>query len=58
MPAMSGFERQAFNVVRGGQAVDYWSIPIYKGVDPIPVGVTIRAEGEGAFYLYVSVLNR
>ncbi len=33
------------------------SVPYYKGVSRIPAGITIKAEGTGGFYEYVTVLN-
>jgi hypothetical protein len=46
------------NAVRGGQTVRYEVVPIYRGSELIPRGVTLRATGDGGFRLHVTVLNR
>jgi hypothetical protein len=57
-PVMSRFEQQVANAVRGGQTVRYEVVPIYRGSELIPRGVTMRATGDGGFRLHVTVLNR
>jgi hypothetical protein len=57
-PVMRGFEQQVANAVRGGQTVRYEVVPIYRGSELIPRGVTLRATGNGGFRLHVTVLNR
>jgi hypothetical protein len=57
-PVMRGFEQQVANAVRGGQTVRYEVVPIYRGSELIPRGVTLRATGDGGFRLHVTVLNR
>ena len=57
-PVMSSFEYEVLSAVRGGQTVDYWSLPVYEGTNPIPLGVTLRAESNGPVGFYVTVLNR
>ena len=57
-PVMRGFEQQVANAVRGGQTVRYEAIPIYRGSELIPRGVTLRATGDGGFRLHVTVLNK
>ena len=57
-PVMRGFEQQVANAVRGGQTVRYEVVPIYRGSELIPRGVTLRATGDGGFRLHATVLNR
>jgi hypothetical protein len=57
-PVMRGFEQQVANAVRGGQTVRYEVVPIYRGSELIPRGITLRATGDGGFRLHVTVLNR
>ena len=57
-PAMSGFEAQIRAAVEAGQTVDYWSVPVYEGSNPLPVGVSLEGRGSGGFSLEVSVINR
>jgi len=57
-PVMRGFEQQVANAVRGGQTVRYEVVPIYRGSELIPRGVTLRATGDGGFRLHVTVLNK
>jgi hypothetical protein len=57
-PVMRGFEQQVANAVRGGQTVRYEVVPIYRGSELIPRGITLRAVGDGGFRLHVTVLNR
>jgi hypothetical protein len=57
-PVMSRFEQQVANAVRGGQTVRYEVVPIYRGSELIPRGVTMRATGDGGLRLHVTVLNR
>jgi hypothetical protein len=57
-PVMRGFEQQVANAVRGGQTVRYEAVPIYRGSELIPRGVTLRATGDRGFRLHVTVLNR
>ena len=44
--------------VRAGETVRYEAVPIYRGSELIPRGVTLRATGDGGFRLHVTVLNR
>jgi hypothetical protein len=57
-PVMRGFEQQVANAVRAGQTVRYEVVPIYRGSELIPRGVTLRATGDGGLRLHVTVLNR
>jgi len=57
-PVMRGFEQQVANAVRGGQTVRYEVVPIYRGSELIPRGITLRATGDGGFRLHVTVLNK
>jgi hypothetical protein len=57
-PVMRGFERQVANAVENGQIVRYEVVPIYRGSELIPRGVTLRATGDGGFRLHVTVLNK
>ncbi|QDD88201.1 DNA/RNA non-specific endonuclease [Pseudomonas oryzihabitans] len=56
-PNMSSFERQVKAAIQNGETVSYRAIPIYKGSDPIPTGVTLTARGSGGFNLDVSIPN-
>jgi DNA/RNA non-specific endonuclease/Bacterial TSP3 repeat len=57
-PVMRDFEQSVANAVRGGQSVRYEVVPIYRGSELIPRGITLRATGNGGFRLHVTVLNR
>ena len=57
-PVMRGFEQQVANAVRSGQVVRYEVVPIYRGSELLPRGVTLRATGDGGFRLHATVLNR
>jgi hypothetical protein len=57
-PVMRGFENQVRAAVESGQAVQYRVTPIYRGGNPMPVGITLQATGDKGFSLQVSVLNR
>jgi hypothetical protein len=57
-PVMRGFEQQVANAVRAGQTVRYEVVPIYRGSELIPRGVTLRATGDGGLRLHVTVLNK
>ncbi|WP_051861133.1 RHS repeat-associated core domain-containing protein [Xenorhabdus bovienii] len=56
-PFMSGVEGRIRKALEQGQVVEMDSIPIYKGPSRIPAGITMKAEGSGGFYEYVTVLN-
>jgi DNA/RNA non-specific endonuclease/Bacterial TSP3 repeat len=57
-PVMRGFEQQVANAVRSGQTVRYEVVPVYRGSELIPRGITLRATGDGGFRLHATVLNR
>lgn len=57
-PVMRSFEQQVANAVRAGQTVRYEVVPIYRGSELVPRGVTLRATGDGGFRLHATVLNR
>jgi hypothetical protein len=57
-PVMRDFEAQVAGAVRGGQTVRYEVVPIYRGAELVPRGVTLRAAGSGGFRLDVTVLNK
>ena len=57
-PVMRDFEAQVANAVRAGQTVRYEVVPIYRGSELVPRGVTLRAAGNGGFRLDVTVLNK
>jgi DNA/RNA non-specific endonuclease/Bacterial TSP3 repeat len=57
-PVMRGFEQQVANAVRGGQTVRYEVVPIYRGSELVPRGITLRATGDGGLRLHVTVLNK
>lgn len=56
-PFMSGVEGRIRKALEQGQLVEMSSVPIYKGPSRIPAGITMKAEGSGGFYEYVTVLN-
>ena len=58
-PYMRDFENAVRDAVEGGQNVDYRVTPIYEGNNPVPVGVTMEARGDGnpPFHLSTSVPN-
>ena len=57
-PAMRGFENDTRAALDAGQTVDYSSTPVYRGDEPMPVGVTISARGSDGLDVNVSILNR
>ncbi len=57
-PVMRGVERQVRKAVEDGQTVHYRVTPVYRGADPLPLGVTIEAQGSGGLDIYMSILNR
>ena len=57
-PTMSGFEAGIRSAVAGGQTVTYFAVPVYQGINSIPRGITISAQGSGGFSLDVSILNQ
>lgn len=57
-PEMSGFEAQVRRAVADEQTVDYWAIPVYEGANPIPTGISLRAQGSGGFNLQDFIINR
>jgi DNA-entry nuclease len=57
-PVMRDFETSVRAAVENGEVVKYSSVPIYKGDNLIPSGVTMSATGSGGFKLDVTVLNR
>lgn len=57
-PEMSSFERQVRKAVEGGEVVEYTAVPIYRGSDPVPIGVTLTAKGDKGFHIHSTVLNR
>ena len=58
-PYMRDFENAVREAVEGGQQVDYRVTPIYDGDNPVPVGVTMEAFGNGnpPFHLETSIPN-
>ncbi|WP_449585515.1 DNA/RNA non-specific endonuclease [Photorhabdus temperata] len=56
-PVMSGVEGRIRKALEQGEVVEMSSIPIYKGPSRIPAGITMKAEGSGGFFEYVTVLN-
>ncbi|NEP35182.1 MAG: hypothetical protein F6K38_28270 [Moorea sp. SIO3B2] len=57
-PIMRGYEAQVRQAVESGQIVTYRVTPVYNGSEPMPIGVTIQARGDGGFSLSVSIPNR
>jgi hypothetical protein len=57
-PVMRGFENQVRAAVEAGETVEYRVLPVYRGNDPLPIGITLEAEGSGGFRLQTSVLNK
>ncbi|OAB34383.1 DNA/RNA non-specific endonuclease [Paenibacillus glacialis] len=57
-PVMRGFETSVRNAVDAGEIVRYQSIPIYKGDNLTPIGVTLKARGIDGFSMDVTILNR
>ena len=55
---MLRFENQVARAVRAGETVQYEVIPLYRGAEPVPVAVTLHAEGSQGFQLWVTVLNK
>jgi hypothetical protein len=55
---MRDFETAVRKAVEAGETVNYQVIPIYKGNNLIPSGVTLSAKGTGGFKLDVTILNK
>src|SRR6185295_10813882 len=53
-PVMRHFENQIRKAVEGGEVVNYKATPIYRGTDPVPVGVTMEAHGDRGLNLFLS----
>lgn len=56
-PVMRGLENSIRKAVEAGEIVVYRATPIYKGNEPIPLGITIEAVGNRGFFLFTSVRN-
>ncbi|WP_250655562.1 DNA/RNA non-specific endonuclease [Alkalimarinus coralli] len=56
-PVMRDFESSVANVVKQGEVANYLALPIYKGNNLVPRGITIQAEGSKGFSLGVTILN-
>jgi len=48
-PVISAVEGRIRKALEQGQVVDVNMAPIYHGISRIPAGITIKAEGWGAF---------
>jgi hypothetical protein len=57
-PEMRSFETMVRRAVEAGEVVQYHVTPLYRGAEPVPVAVTLQAEGSGGFHLHVTVLNK
>jgi DNA/RNA non-specific endonuclease len=59
-PAMRDFESAVRKAVEAGETVDYRVTPVYQGDNPMPVGITMWAQGDGnpPFFLEVSIINQ
>jgi hypothetical protein len=57
-PVMKSVEDAVRRAVDGGETVKYSVKAHYKGNDPLPVGITIRAKGNKGTDIHVSILNR
>ena len=42
---MKNLEMQVLRAVKGGDTVKYTVVPVYEGMDRVPIGVTLRAIG-------------
>jgi RHS repeat-associated protein len=56
-PVMSAVEGRIRKALEQGGSVDMNILPIYHGPSRIPAGLTIKAEGTGGFFEYVTILN-
>ncbi|WP_242689342.1 hypothetical protein [Photorhabdus cinerea] len=56
-PVMSGIEGRIRKALEQGEVVEISSIPIYKGPSRIPADITMKAEGSGDFFEYITILN-
>ncbi|MGK5678142.1 DNA/RNA non-specific endonuclease [Actinoplanes sp. URMC 104] len=57
-PVMRDIEGRVREAVEKGELVQYEVTPIYRGSDPIPLGVTIRANGNKGFEIFQTIVNR
>jgi hypothetical protein len=56
-PLMRDYEAQVRAVVESGQTVRYSATPVYRGNNPAPAAITLRARGSGGYTLNVTILN-
>jgi hypothetical protein len=57
-PVMLSYENQVRAALEGGGSVDYSVTPIYEEAGMVPLGIALRATGDGGPGLWVTVLNR
>ena len=57
-PVMRGVESAVRRHLNAGESFDYWVTPIYRGAEPIAIGITIEARGSTGTYVALSILNR
>ena len=57
-PVMRDIENRVRAAVEKGELIQYEVTPIYRGSDPIPLGVTIRANGNKGFDIFQTIVNR
>jgi hypothetical protein len=56
-PIMRGYENRVRKAVEAGEAVEYSVIPIYRGIQDMPIAVTLHAKGSKGFFVAITILN-
>jgi hypothetical protein len=54
---MRGYENRVRKAVEAGEAVEYSVIPIYRGIQDMPIAVTLHAKGSKGFFVAITILN-
>jgi len=57
-PVMRDIENRIRAAVDNGEIIEYEVTPIYRGSDPIPLGVTLKAKGNKGFDVFQTIVNR
>ncbi|MCF0115618.1 MAG: DNA/RNA non-specific endonuclease, partial [Erysipelotrichaceae bacterium] len=57
-PVMSGIESKVRKAVEAGQTIRYSVTPVYNGMELIPRGITIHAQGADGFEIFQTIINR
>ncbi|MEU7730182.1 SpvB/TcaC N-terminal domain-containing protein [Streptomyces sp. NPDC040724] len=56
-PVMVKYENAVRAALDAGQSVKYTVVPLYRGSELVPIGVTMRAQPTGGLDTFVTILN-